>query len=410
MTTHIQGVYHGKKGSLFGLYFKTALLTLITAGIYRFWAKTRIRKYIWSATSGGNDSFEYTGTGLEKLLGFLVAIVILAVYLGIVQMALFYFGLNLFVEPTNDFEALAQVGAIYLTLLAVLPLMLFARYRARRYKLARTRWRGIRFGMDNGAWGFVWRALGHYLLTILTLGILLPRQTFKLEKYMADRTWYGDAKFEQTGKWTALYPGLKHVVIGLVIMIGGTALAVFLDMPGLAALAGIIGYVWLIVGFAAYRIYALNYMMGHKVLDGIVTFTSGARTQRVVGIVVTGILAIIGATVVGVILMGLILAAILGLNADMITGMVGGRGVDITQIETAGGALGGIVIVVTYVALILALGGLSLVMITQRIIGHVVDNIMLANAPHLDQIHQRAADAGADAEGFADALDIGGAI
>jgi len=32
------------------------------------------------------------------------------------------------------------------------------------------------------------------------------------------------------------------------------------------------------------------------------------------------------------------------------------------------------------------------------------------NADHLATIHQRAADAGADADGFADALDIGGAF
>ena len=139
MSEQIQGRYFGTRGPLFRLYLLTSLLTLVTLGIYRFWAKTRIRKYIWSATSGDGDSFEYTGTGLEKFLGFLVAIVILAIYLGIVQMALFYFGLNLFVDPQNQGQELAQIGAIYLTLLAVLPLMLFAQYRARRYKMARSR-------------------------------------------------------------------------------------------------------------------------------------------------------------------------------------------------------------------------------------------------------------------------------
>jgi len=113
MATQIQGRYFGEDGKLFGLYIKTTLLTLITLGIYRFWARTRIRKYIWSATSGDKDSFEYTGTGLEKFLGFLVAIVILAIYLGIVQMLLFFFGLNMFVDPGNNIGLqLAQLAAI----------------------------------------------------------------------------------------------------------------------------------------------------------------------------------------------------------------------------------------------------------------------------------------------------------
>ncbi len=409
MSSAITGQYHGKAGPLFSLYFKTAFLTLITLGFYRFWAKTRIRKYIWSATSGDGDSFEYTGTGLEKLLGFLFAIVVLAIYLGIVQMALFFFGLNLFTEPRNEIEALAQVGAIYITLLAVLPLLLFATYRARRYKTARTRWRGLRFGMDNGAWGYVWRALGHWFLTAITLGILLPRQTFWLEKYMTDRMWYGDAKFEQTGRWQSLYPGLKHVLFAVLLIGIGGAGGIFLESPFIAISSAFVGYIWLIVGGVYYRIYTFNVLTRARVLDGAVTFDSGARTGRVIAIVLTGIAAIIGATIVAVLVMGLVLMAALGLNFGSAASLFGGTSGP-GDINPAGGILGGVLIAVLYVVLILGLGGLSLVMITQRIIGHVVSSVVVANAPHLEQVRQRAADQGADAEGFADALDIGGAI
>lgn len=86
----INGQYRGTRGELFPLAISVALLTFVTLGIYRFWGKTRIRKYIWSSTVGDGDAFEYTGTGLEKFLGFLVAIVALAIYLGVVQMLLFF--------------------------------------------------------------------------------------------------------------------------------------------------------------------------------------------------------------------------------------------------------------------------------------------------------------------------------
>ena len=160
MSEQLIGHYFGARRALFALALRTSFLTLITLGIYRFWGKTRIRKYIWSATSDGQDSFEYTGTGLEKFLGFLAAIVVLAIYLGIVQLGLSYLGLSLIGEATTAAGEIAQVAAFYIALFAVAPLMLFARYRARRYKAARTRWRGIRFGMENGAWGFVLRAIG----------------------------------------------------------------------------------------------------------------------------------------------------------------------------------------------------------------------------------------------------------
>ncbi|MEL6170817.1 MAG: DUF898 family protein, partial [Pseudomonadota bacterium] len=242
----IDGKYYGSAMPLFGLFIKTSILTLVTVGLYRFWAKTRIRRYIWSATSGDGDGFEYTGTGLEKLLGFLVAIILLAIYLGIVQMLLLYFGIFLFEDPTTQAQVFAQSAGLFITVIAVLPLIFFAQYRARRYKLSRTRWRGIRFGMENGAWGYVWRAIIHYTLTACTLGLLLPRQTFYLEKYMADRMWYGNAQFTQEGKWTSLYAGLTHMIVAIALMVLGGFMAS--SSPVLGGLAMVLGYFWFLVG------------------------------------------------------------------------------------------------------------------------------------------------------------------
>ncbi len=197
--------YSGNGGEIFRLAFKTGLLTIITLGIYRFWAKTRIRRYVWSNVALDGDRLEYTGTGLEKFLGFLFAVVILAVYLGLVQLILFFFGLHFVFEPRTDAEMLMQLAVFYISFFALIPLILFASYRARRYMMARTRFRGIRFGMESAAWGYVWRAILHGLLSAVTLGIMLPRQTFYLEKYKTDRSHFGDARFEQGGKWSAGY-------------------------------------------------------------------------------------------------------------------------------------------------------------------------------------------------------------
>ena len=209
--------YIGTGRDVFWLVLKTGLLTLLTLGVYRFWAKTRVRRYIWSSTKIDGDGFEYTGNGLEKFLGFLVALVVLAVYLGILQILFLYMNLSLFpsgVFEDNEADMMAQVGLTYATLLAVLPLMLFATYRSRRYMMARTHWRGIRMGMANGAWGYTWRALGLMFLQIITLGLLTPLVTFNLHKFMTDRTYFGDAPFAQGGKWTALFPFMIHLVVG----------------------------------------------------------------------------------------------------------------------------------------------------------------------------------------------------
>ncbi len=400
MSEQLQGRYHGEGKPLFWLVMKTSFLTLVTLGIYRFWAKTRIRKYLWSGTAAGDDSFEYTGTGLEKFLGFLVAIVILAIYLGIVQMILLFFGLSMMSETSTPAGEIAQVGSIYIPLIAVIPLILFAQYRARGYKMARTRWRGIRFGMESAAWGYVWRAIGHYLLTIITLGILLPRQSFYLEKYMANRSWYGDAKFEQGGRWLDLYSGMKHLLYGLLVLSLGLGCILIFSAYGLGATLLFVGYIWMMVGWVYYRIFAFNYLTKNKILDGQVGFFSGALTGTIVGTFIIGSVAIaaIGAVFLGV--FGPLSASIFGFSMLESSSDLGG---------ITGGLLG-IVGVGLYIASLLMMGALSFIMITQPIIAHVVSNAELFGTEHLDAIQQRAADEGADAEGFADALDIGGGI
>ncbi len=383
--------YSGESGPIFKLAFVTGLLTLITAGIYRFWAKTRMRKYIWSSVSVDGDAFEYTGTGLEKLLGFLIAIVFLAIYLAGVQLILTFLGLGIVTQPGNE---LAMIASVYISFFAVVPFLLFAVYRARRYKLARTRLRGIRFGMDSAAWGYALRAIGHYLLTGITLGILLPRQTFYLEKYMTDRSHYGDARFEQGGRWQGLYAALKHVLIGLAIMVVGAIVGGVTGAEALIGIAIFVGYFWFMIGFVYYRVHAYAYLTNHKTLDGQVTFTATPSTAE-----------IIKKVIIGGLLLGLIAAVAFGVLGGVAYGMIAAGGM---------GAMPGfgqiIPIVILYLLVLVGLGALGMVLITHPIIGHLATNLKVNNADALGSVRQRAYDKGADAEGFADALDIGGAI
>ena len=59
------------------LFFKNLVLTMFTLGIYRFWAKTETRKFLWRKTELWGDRFEWTGTGAELFWGFVKAMVII---------------------------------------------------------------------------------------------------------------------------------------------------------------------------------------------------------------------------------------------------------------------------------------------------------------------------------------------
>ena len=75
--THIKVAFSGERRSFFGLVARGAGLEMITAGFYRFWLTTDIRRHLWSHTVVDGDGAEYTGRGKELLIGFLIAMAIL---------------------------------------------------------------------------------------------------------------------------------------------------------------------------------------------------------------------------------------------------------------------------------------------------------------------------------------------
>ena len=68
----------------------------------------------------------------------------------------------------------------------------FAVYRARRYRLTRTIWRGVRFWMTGSGWAYAFRAFAWSILVGLTLGLAMPWQRASLERYKMRHTYYGD--------------------------------------------------------------------------------------------------------------------------------------------------------------------------------------------------------------------------
>jgi uncharacterized membrane protein YjgN (DUF898 family) len=170
------------------LVVRGALLELVTFGFYRFWLTTDIRRHLWSHTEVDGNAFEYTGRGKELLIGFLIAMAVL----GPVFVAYFLIGLEF--ERLKAFTSLP----LYLVLFAFGQ---FAAYRARRYRLTRTVWRGVRFWMTGSGWSYAWRSMLWGLLLLPTLGLAYPWRMAALERFKLRHTLYGNlpGRFEATG-------------------------------------------------------------------------------------------------------------------------------------------------------------------------------------------------------------------
>ncbi|MBR0893335.1 DUF898 family protein [Bradyrhizobium tropiciagri] len=179
--------FSGDRKAFFRLVARGAGLELVTVGFYRFWLTTDIRRHLWSNTVIDGDGAEYTGRGKELLIGFLVALAILVpIYLG-------YTLLGVEAEHLQAFASLPMVAFFYL-------FGQFAIYRARRYRLTRTVWRGLRFWMSGSGWVYALKASLWGLLVVITLGFALPWREAALERYKMRHTYYGDLQGSFEGR------------------------------------------------------------------------------------------------------------------------------------------------------------------------------------------------------------------
>ena len=143
-----------------------ALLIICTLGIYRFWASARQRRYLWSRTHVIDDTLEWTGTGREMFFGFLIVIAVLAPFF-----LFFQFLLPAMLARGKTGAAFAVLGLFYVSFIFLGG---FARFRALRYRLSRSWWHGIRGGSDNPGWRYGGEYLGRYALSALTMFIVFP--------------------------------------------------------------------------------------------------------------------------------------------------------------------------------------------------------------------------------------------
>jgi uncharacterized membrane protein YjgN (DUF898 family) len=193
------------------------LLTIVTLGIYRFWAAARQRRYLWSRTRVIDDTLEWSGTGKEMFIGFLIVSALLLPFFLFVQIAfpaMMARGMN---EAAGGLFFLFYIGLIYLGGVA--------RFRALRYRLSRSWWRGIRGGSDEPGWNFGGEFLGRHALSAMTMFIMFPWAATRLWNSRWTEMSFGGLRFRSTldaqglkRRWAAVY--LVPVALLVIATIG----------------------------------------------------------------------------------------------------------------------------------------------------------------------------------------------
>ncbi len=215
--------YDGRIGELYRIFLVNLLLTVLTLGIWRFWAVTRLRRYVWSRTSHDGDRFEYDGTGGQLFVGFLLAVCVLA---------------GLFAAASAAQWALMayqpRLAPLPLGLLnvCILVLALGARFSAQRYRLNHTIWRGVHGGMTGSMITYGLRSWLYYLLVGLTFGQLWPWASLRLLEQRINASSFGSIPFEARGRPGVLYLRFLGTCLGVVALAAVVfGLAFMVELP-----------------------------------------------------------------------------------------------------------------------------------------------------------------------------------
>ena len=196
--------FHGVGGTLFGIHIVNVFLTIVTLGIFYFWGKARVRRYLWSQTAIAGDRFAFHGTGREMLIGFLKAVLIFAVplvVLSVVQQSAWVWGIVRMLAYLLAYV----IGTVFYPLAIV---------GARRYRLSRSSWRGIRFSFRGPTKEFIKLFVVNAIIVSVTLGLWYPIFDTKRYAFLTANSWFGNRRFGFDGSHYQLF---KSFLLALVL-------------------------------------------------------------------------------------------------------------------------------------------------------------------------------------------------
>lgn len=262
---HSSFTYQGKISALFKIFFLNLFLGIITLGIYHFWGKTRMRRYLANHFSLANDPFEYTGTGSELFFGMVKAFVFLIV----ISLPFFWAVYKLdtldktapetsqvhFIQkvsftkvssplppsekakdmsqekPLTDEEILAYIKenqtffyAIFIILIYLVFYNLFlpfiAVFTSLKYRSSRIQWRGINGFLTGSTLRYCFYGFFQTLLKVVSFGFWIPFADLMIYRYKVQRLYFGDKLATFKAQYSNLFiTHLATLFISLLLVV-----------------------------------------------------------------------------------------------------------------------------------------------------------------------------------------------
>jgi uncharacterized membrane protein YjgN (DUF898 family) len=294
----------------------------------------------------------------------------------------------------------------------------FAVFRARRYRLTRTVYRGVRCHQNGSALRYAVCAAFWWIMIILTFGLAYPFAQSRLERFKMRHTYYGNlqGRFEGSGfclfarglpMWLAVIGPLGFALVYSISAVewdkvaeaaaSASSVAEFISaFPAVSAaivvsIAGVtVSVLMAAILFSVFQAMVLRWWISGLRL-GPLTIRSQLRTGQIYRAYLRflgyGLLFSIAATVIGAV-------AFIAVSAVAKT--------DLAEVVNAGAGIA------FYVIIMLGFSTIYLGTVKLALWRCGLESIELEGAGALDQVKAEGAPSSAVGEGLADALNVGG--
>ena len=184
--------FTGNATEYFGIWLSNTVLGILTLGIYSAWAKVRRSRYFLGNTIVLGDRLDYHARGVTILKGRLIAVAVIAVYVGL-----------------GFVSSVAQA----ILAIALIPVYPWVINRAMRFNARMTSWRNVRFDWHGKYWGVARVYLLWPIIGVLTLGVLAPMAARASREYLANNYALGRERFHATSALRPYYLALLWTIL-----------------------------------------------------------------------------------------------------------------------------------------------------------------------------------------------------
>lgn len=194
-------MFDGGAGTIITLILRNMFLSILTLGLYSFWARAGLRRHFLNQSLFLGSRFEYDGDGATLSASYAACLLVVAgltgaCVLGWQNPALFA------VLPVPP--ALTVAAIIAFCVIGIVCAFHFTAFVTSRYSLSQTAWRGFSLRQTGSITEYLSIALPFSLLVIATAGLAYPFMRIRLQTYKINHMRLGKERLRYNGSPDAL--------------------------------------------------------------------------------------------------------------------------------------------------------------------------------------------------------------